>query len=280
MAYKTIVVSLNDVKRAPVILGIASALAARHGSHVTGVYVVPAVQVYPAVAMQITPEIVDAQRRYFEDEAANVRAIFEDIMARNDIVCEWRRVDAIGSIIADTVIDHGRYADLIIAGQVDPDSDAPVEIDMCERVLLESGRPCLFVPAHGTFDKVGSVVTVAWNATRESARAAFDALPILTDAKEVHILWVNPSAEDGRSIALAGSEIAVSLSRHGVNVQTHHSINDEIDVGDDLLSRVADEGSNMLVMGGYGHSRFREMVFGGATRHILRHMTVPILISH
>jgi len=122
---------------------------------------------------------------------------------------------------------------------------------------------------------------VAWNGTRESARAAFDALPLLAKAKSVKLLWINPSTENGgNGNGMPGSELATALSRHGVKVEAGHSAVRDVGVGDELLSRAADQGTDLLVMGAYGHSRVREYVFGGATRHILQHMTVPVLFSH
>ena len=85
---------------------------------------------------------------------------------------------------------------------------------------------------------------------------------------------------DGESGQLPGAEIAASLARHGVKVTVRKTIADEIGVADEVLARLADDGSDLLVMGAYGHSRLREMVFGGVTRHILKHMTVPTLMSH
>ncbi|WP_342643250.1 universal stress protein [Rhodoligotrophos ferricapiens] len=277
MGYKTIVVSLNDVERAGVVLGLAAKLAGRYGAHLLGVYVIPAVQVYPAIAMQITPEIMDTQRQYYEERAEQVKQLFDQTVAAQGLSAEWRQVDAEGSIIADAVVAFGRNADLIIAGQVDPDSETMVEIDLCERLLLETGRPLLVIPSSGSFDDIGTEVTVAWNAKREASRAVFDALPLLKQAKHTVILCVN---RDGEDEPLAGTAIAAALARHGVKADIHRSVVKDISVGDEILSRISDFGSDLVVMGGYGKSRMREFMFGGATRDILHHMTVPVLISH
>ncbi|MGF7161939.1 nucleotide-binding universal stress UspA family protein [Rhodoligotrophos appendicifer] len=276
MGYKTIVVSLNDVERAGTVLGVATNVAARFDAHVIGVYVIPAVQVYPAIAMQITPEIMDSQRQYYEDRATEVKALFEQATSSKGLSHEWRQVDALGSLIADEVIALGRNADLIVAGQVDPDSDSLVEVDLCERILMETGRPLLAVPSAGHFEELGTHVTVAWAHSRESTRALFDALPLLKGAKQTVVLRVNPDEDESTS----GSEITTTLGRHGVTAEYHRSVAKHISVGDEILSRISDYGSDLVVMGGYGHSRMRELFFGGATRDILQHMTVPVLISH
>jgi len=277
MGYKTIVVSLNDVDRAEVVLNAATLIATRQEAHLIGLYVIPAVQVYPAIAMQITPEIMDSQRQFYEDRASEVKALFDKVTSAAGISAEWHQMDSQGSIIADAVIAYARNVDLVVAGQVDPDGEAMVEVDMIERLLLESGRPVLVIPSAGKFDEIGQKVTVAWNAKREATRAVFDALPLLKQSKKTTILCVNPDEdEDG----IAGTEIATTLARHGVNVEVQRSVVRDISVGDEILARISDSGSDLVVMGGYGKSRMREFLFGGASRDILHHMTVPVLISH
>lgn len=178
------------------------------------------------------------------------------------------------------VIEHGRAADLIVASQSDPDWEMSGLFDAPERLALESGRPVLIVPYAGRFGEIGKRVMVAWSGKREGARAVFDALPLLKSADKVALLCVVGGDADGESGQLPGAEIAASLARHGVKVTVRKTMADEIGVADEILARLADEGSDLLVMGAYGHSRLREMVFGGVTRHILRHMTVPTLMSH
>jgi nucleotide-binding universal stress UspA family protein len=118
---------------------------------------------------------------------------------------------------------------------------------------------------------------IAWKCTAEASRAVHDALPILVRAKSVTVMEVNPPA--GRAPHIAGTDIAAHLARHGVRVEVSPTTAAEIGVGDAILSRAADLGADMIVMGAYGHSRLREFVFGGVTLHLLRHMTVPVLMS-
>jgi len=147
-------------------------------------------------------------------------------------------------------------------------------------VMIAGGRPVLFIPTAGRFPTIGSNATIAWNGSRESARAVFDALPFLVAAKQVRILAVNPDDTELHGTVLPGSELATALARHGVKCEVARSVAPDIGIGDELLSRLADRGSDLLVMGGFGHSRFREFIFGGATRSILAHMTAPVLMSH
>ena len=108
----------------------------------------------------------------------------------------------------------------------------------------------------------------------------FDALPLLQAADLVRIIWVNPTKEMHAAGDLPSAEVAASLARHGVKCEAATAQSPDIGVGDILLSGLTDDSSDLLVMGAYGHSRLREFVFGGATRAILDHMTVPVLMSH
>lgn len=152
-------------------------------------------------------------------------------------------------------------------------------MDFPERLALESGRPVLVVPNKGRYPDVGRSVMIGWKPGREATRALFDALPLLAGAEKVQILEVKERADAETALAL-DTTIAASLARHGIkpNVQTisagKHSVAEEI------LLRIATDKADLLVLGAYGHSRFREIVFGGVTRHIARHMTVPTLFSH
>ncbi len=121
---------------------------------------------------------------------------------------------------------------------------------------------------------------VAWDASREAARAVSDALPILERASSVAVVSVNPRSRDFGHGDVPGADIALHLARHGVKVDVQRIETRDLDVGNALLSHVASESADLLVMGGYGHSRLREMVLGGATRTILGEMTVPVLMSH
>lgn len=181
--------------------------------------------------------------------------------------------------LAPLVMEHGRAADLIIAGQTDPDWDLSPLLDFPERLALESGRPVLVIPYAGRYPHIGRNVVIAWKAGRESARAVFDALPLLKGAENVHILEVRERADEG-NMPTPDTSIATSLARHGIKPTIRTSIASDMSVGDEILSRLADLDADLLVMGAYGHSRMRELIFGGATRHIARHMTAPTLFAH
>src|SRR5262249_28215990 len=147
-----------------------------------------------------------------------------------------------------------------VLGQSDPDDAASLEP---ESVVLSSGRPALMVPHVGVSAEIGQSVMLCWNASRESARAATDALPLLRQAKTVMVLTIEPSSDAGTDAG--GAAAAAWLARHGVNATVQRDIAPDVDVGGVILSRAADRSIDLVVMGLYGHSRLREMVLGGAS---------------
>ena len=147
-------------------------------------------------------------------------------------------------------------------------------------MVLSSGRPTLVVPYIGPTRTLAQSVTVAWDAGREAARAVNDALPFLERAQAVTVMVVNPRPGIGSHGEEPGADIALHLARHGIKVEAQHLEVRDMSVADAILSRAADQSIDLLVMGAYGHSRFREWVLGGATRQIFAQMTVPVLMSH
>lgn len=278
MPYKTILVHLNDKRRAEALLEPAIGLASRYNAHLIGMHVyasLPAPPVAVPFGSQVLGAVVAAERKDTEEIAAT----FARMTARQPFVAEWRALKVPHVDLASVVMEHGRAADLIMAGQTDPDWDLSPLLDFPERLALESGRPVLVVPYVGRYPVIGRNVVIAWKAGRESARATFDALPLLDGAEKVHILEIRERGQDASALA-PDTSIAAALGRHGIKPSVRSSVAGDISVGDEILSRLSDLGADLLVMGAYGHSRMRELVFGGVTRHIARHMTAPTLFSH
>jgi nucleotide-binding universal stress UspA family protein len=136
------------------------------------------------------------------------------------------------------------------------------------------------VPYAGDGATLGETVLVAWNASREAARAVNDALPLLQQARAVTVLAVNPLGGIAGDGDVPAADIALHLARHGVKAEAAHTVAPDIPEGDAILDYAADIGADLVVAGGYGHSRMREFVFGGVTRSLLTEMTVPVFLSH
>lgn len=276
MTYKTMLVHLNDSRRAEAVLEPATQLATRFNSHLIGLHVYAAVPAPPIpMASAALGSIVAAERKNSEAIADT----FQRLTRNKQFVAEWQLQKVPHVDLARVVMELGRAADLIVAAQTDPDWDLSPLMDFPERLALESGRPVLIIPYAGHYSSIGRRVVIAWNAGRESARATFDALPLLQGADSVHILEIKDRGDASSSLA-PDTSIAAALGRHGIKPEVRTSVAADISVGDEILSRAADLDADLLVMGAYGHSRFRELVFGGATRQIARHMTLPTLLSH
>ena len=188
--------------------------------------------------------------------------------------------DARALPVIECVLAYARATDLIVASQTDPMWLGSGQLDIADQLVLESGRPVLIIPNTAAQGSVGETVLVAWNGRREAARAAFDALPILGRAKEVKVVWVNPQSEDEAPGDIPTADICSALARHGVRCEGTDQIKPHVNVGETLLACARDIAANLLVMGCYGHARLREFVFGGASRHVLQHMSTPVLMSH
>jgi nucleotide-binding universal stress UspA family protein len=277
MSFKTILVHLNRKSRSQSVLEPALGLARRASSHVIGIYVRPGIQTSLVADSLPTVHALEAEARAERQEEEEIAATFARMTVNGPYSAEWRAVEPSHSDLASVVLQHAYAAHLVVASQNDPDWDRSHALDFPERLVLESGRPVLVVPYVGSYPEIGNNVVIAWKPGREAARAVFDALPILETAKSVRILQIAERRDE-----LAGAEPAIAgmLARHGLKPEIRTSYAADIGVGDELLSRLADLGADLLVMGAYGHSRLREYVFGGATRQIAQHMTVPTLFSH
>jgi nucleotide-binding universal stress UspA family protein len=151
---------------------------------------------------------------------------------------------------------------------------------MPDRMILSLGRPVLVIPNVGEYPVIGERIMVAWDGSRFATRAVNDAIPFMSSAKHVSVITVNFECNDERQCELPGADICLHLARHGIKAEAGHISAHDSDEGDALLSQAANQGADLLVMGAYGHARWREIVLGGVTRHMLQHMTIPVLMSH
>lgn len=285
MALKDILVHMDNGTRCEVRLHIAAALARQHDAHLVGLYAadIPSPEYFYGATMPFAgggaDDVVRRMRSDSADASTKTEAAFREVLRRQALQGEWRYVE--GQVPA-TVALHARYADLAIVAQPNP-YDSKDEANRDATIvspLMSSGRPVLIVPYAGSFPSVGENVLVAWNASREAARAVNDALPLLERAKKVTVLAVNPrEGEDGHG-EVPAADITLHLARHGVRAEATHTVAKDIAAGEALLSYAADIGADLIVAGGYGHSRAREMVFGGVTRTLIQEMTVPVFLSH
>lgn len=276
--YKTILVSLNNFKSMDDTLAVTSTLARRFNSHVIGLYVIPPVFfVTGPYGIGGGAQYADL-RDFYLSKAAEIEEQFNEFVRRENFKGEWRQVSASGGTIADMIINHGREADLIMLGHRPPANSKGngIDIDLASRIIMESGRPVFIVPDRKLNFKLGSAM-IGWDTSKESTRAAFDAMSMLKQCDEVSLLRINPGKHKSTAGDLPGAEMAATLARHDVNVTTvtHKA---KTGNGESLLD--ASKNSDFLVMGAYGHNRMMERLLGGATSYVLEHMDLPVLMSN
>ena len=280
MSYKNILMLVDNAKSNEACIQAAAALAEAHDAHLTGLCLTGVASTPSYLSAEIPADFLKLQHERALNRAREAGSRFERAVAGRPFASEARVVDCLYTDMASVIAVHARYADLVILGQADPKDQEATDNEVIEEVLLSSGRPVLLVPYIGTQRKVGQSVTIAWDAGREAARAVSDAMPMLERADQVTVLAVNAHSRPGNHGEEPGADIALHLARHGVKAQVHQTESADIAVSDEILSRLADEGADLLVMGAYGHGRLRELILGGVTRSILQQMTVPVLMSH
>lgn len=275
MSYKTILVHIDAGKRCPARIEVAIALARRFGAHLIGLNALTATEL-PGYVQAGGMPLVELRRRHADEQVERAQAAFDQALSAAALAsAEWR-TSALNAV--DAVSLHARYADLIVLGQHGAEDYSGVGSGFAEHVVREAGRPVLMVPYVGDFASIGKRILIGWKATREAIRAVSDAIPFLHQAEAIRVLVIDPKA--GERGAMPDVDIAPYLARHGVNVEVHVDRAAQNDVGNEILSRAADFGADLIVVGAYGHSRFREMVLGGASRTIMDSMTVPVLLSN
>ena len=280
MSYKTILVSLNEVGRLSELVAAAVTLARETGAHVSGLYVVPAVQVYPSVGFEAAPQVFEGNRSFFKDNGARVKQAFEEAMRREGLSFDFHQVDAHTPVIADEVVASGRVADLVIVSTTNPEEITGVERDFVEQTVMALGRPVIVLPYKGKATVSLNEVIIGWNGGREAARATFDALPLLKKAGKVRVVRIDPQKDPSLRGSVAGADLAEALARHGVKAEAQGYPTDGQDEGQALMRCAEDSGAGLIVMGAYGHSRLAEFIFGGATRFVLNRLVRPVLMSH
>jgi nucleotide-binding universal stress UspA family protein len=235
--------------------------------------------VVPATVMGngIPADLIESQRVESEKGARAAATRFEAAAKREGLSFETHQLDASAAGAADRFGKLARRFDLAIVGQPQPDS--PVTQDLVlETSLFDTGRPVLAVPYIQKGGLALERVMVCWDGGRAAARAIGDAMPLLTHAKAVELAIF--SGERGKQDEIPGADMGQHLARHGLKVTVNRIPLGDVDVADAILSHAADSNADLLVMGGYGHSRLREFILGGATRGVLQAMTVPVLMSH
>jgi nucleotide-binding universal stress UspA family protein len=280
MNYRSLLVLLDHSPACPERTRLAMRLASERDCHLVGLAPTGLIDIrtgahpagplaeYAALAWDALRDQAEAATQRFHDDCqlAGVKS-FETVIDEADA--------------PRSLVRHAHCADLVVLTQASADpSTAPAEQALIERVVLDSARPTLVLPRARRFEHVGRRVLVAWDDSREAARAVSDALPILAHAGRVELVaWREDGIPDDKTLHASLDAAHHWLRRHGVSshvyVETPHG-----QLADAMLARAGQIGADLIVMGAYGHARWAERVLGGATRGMLSSTTVPVLMSH
>ncbi len=266
MELKDILVHVDNRPTCEGRLKVASNLAKRHGARLTGLYVEPHLHFWN-------------REREPQGPSETARARFEEWAAAAGVEREFIQIDTastgLGAIEALNL--YACYRDLLVVSQTDPDaSDRSIPSDLPDRTVLGCGRPVLIVPYAGDFETLGKRILLAWRGGPESARATHDAMPLLKTARRIEAL----SVQGGDELPCVPGGVLAHLERHGVQALEGKISPGELSVGDVLLNHAADTGSDLLVMGAYSQLRRGYPSLGEVGRHLLKYMTLPVLMSH
>lgn len=282
MTYRSLLTLLDADALGSMRNAVAIRLARDLDCHLVGV--APTGLIYVPMAPAAGPSLT----RYAELAWEELRQQAREATRRFDDECRAKGVKSFEAVIdesdkAKSLVQHAHCSDLTVLTQPDPGAvDHVPALELVEQVVLYSARPTLILPYAGRFEAMGTNAVVAWDDSREAARALADALPLLRRAASVRILsWSESEANDDDDAAgrVRLEALRRWLMRQGVTAEVHVQPG-QLDIAEAMLSRAADLGADLIVMGAYGHARWRERLLGGATRGVLASMTVPVLMSH
>jgi nucleotide-binding universal stress UspA family protein len=268
MVYRTILVVLTGDSGLEARLQTAQALARRFDAVLVGMHVMPPPFIPIADGEAVTylaPQLIEAQRQANQELKERVQTAFERICGTGPGVV-WQEAEGDPGRL---LVEAARTADLVLAAKGDGEGMEGAQV---EQLAMAAGVPVLMLPPD-TPEAIGTSAIAGWNGSREAARAAHEALPFLCDADRVILCAVGEEAARKLEPATA------MLRRHGAAVQPQPIDEPDGAAGEILLAQAAAHHADLLVMGTYGHARLRELVFGGATRHVLRHAALPVLFG-
>lgn len=275
MPVKTIALILTQAETTRPVFEAAEAIAGEQGAHIVALHG-EVIDPPPVLSPLDLPDssVIASLYDAAAEKSARIKAVFDDCAARTSVSCEWRPFKGSSGAATVGLIESVRAADLVIASQ--PQQGNVSEHDA---ILFEGGRPILFIPWIDKQFKQFKRVLIAWDGSRGVARATFDSLGLLHAAAEIELFTVDARSSDDQPADLAAAEIAASLARHGLKVNTRSQASEKLPISAVLENRCSDFGADLMIMGAYGTSRIMERIFGGVTHVLLESMTVPVLMA-
>jgi nucleotide-binding universal stress UspA family protein len=280
MTISDLLVHIDQTQAAQARLEVGLKLAQHFGAHLTTLYLAAEPFMRSAAGFHLPADVIREHLRHAEAGAEPVFAAARQAAEQRKVQLETRletgSLDQLPAILARIA----RNADLVVVGEPRPEESGMDEAALVEAAFMDTGRPALVVPYVGAKVLPPGRILVAWDGSREAARAVHDALPLLRQAEEVVILIIDAGKLGPRFGSQPGAGILAHLGRHGVTVRVKAVESGGATIAGLILIQAATEKSDLLVMGGYGHSRLREMILGGVTRHMLERMSLPVLFAH
>jgi nucleotide-binding universal stress UspA family protein len=277
MAFKTVLVHAQDNDRGRQLVDQASRFAAAHGAHVVAllVGVQPTAPYATMVDVPLDGYVEDIQRARdaVRDDADRLSEYLNHLGGSFEV----RGVSVPPGMVGAEFARHGRYADISLFSTPD---DTGLWHQTVDTTLFESGKPVLICPPGASLEGVGKRVAIAWNAGREAARTLNDALPLMAGAQDVRVVMVDPRVGPFDHGEEPGADVATMLSRHGLPVTAEALPKSGRTFAEAFIAHARDMNADLLVCGAYGHSRFSEMLLGGATRDLMEAADRPLLMSH
>jgi nucleotide-binding universal stress UspA family protein len=277
MSYKTIAAYLARPDNVTDVMNAALPLAEKFGAHLTGIHVSSGVPVIGTIGAQVPPEIIEQYVQHMHEDAEAIEAAFSKAVKGAQVQSEWRQPElkVVGTDILHMISTQTRCADIVVMGQSDTEQRVG---ELTADIIIDAGRPVIIVPKNCAAPSLTGKIVIAWDGSREATRAAFDSLPLLKEAQSVRVVTI--AKEDGKNPVTSGcGDLTLALARHGVKAEAV-ALESNAAAGETLTKYVSENDCDLIVMGCYGHSRLRERLFGGATRHFLQEMIVPVLMSH
>jgi nucleotide-binding universal stress UspA family protein len=279
MPYKNILVYLDQGASNKERVNTAIAIARLHNARLTGVVVnaLPASSILHKLGFGNGETLMEQQRT----DAQAIIEDFEQVTAKEDVQADTRIIECVDGRAAEKLARMARIFDLCIMRQANPDkANASFIGELSEEVMLSSGRPVFFVPYIGAHNIPCRRGLIAWDGSKAATRSVHDALPLLEMMEKVIILIVDADKIEHYADSKPGEELSRHLSVHGVTNEIRRLTKGEVSTSTVILNELSDSGADILIMGGYGTPKLREIMLGGVTRTLFECMTVPVFMSH
>ncbi|QHQ37188.1 universal stress protein [Algicella marina] len=279
MSYKTILTVLPNPETARTLLPAAIAVAEQFGAHLTAIHIRQLYEMYPGAHGAISLRVYDQLTQDTKRLAEETRAVFDEASAKTAATLEWREEKAFLAGIPRKLTQSALRSDLIVMSARDGWSGDDLSTSTLHDVILGTGRPVLMLPEDAQPAAIGRNILLCWQPTREASAAAHNALPWLKTADLTTILTIADSSSYSMEAETEGHDLANMLARHDCKTEIRHITRQEPTIGAQILKEARISGTDLIVMGAFGHNRLHDIFFTDATREVIRNTKLPVLFS-